>query len=504
VSAMPDTGAMEMQMIDTTSDERQAVRPLVLVVDDDSISRRVLRDALAPLHATLIFAQDGQEALALAEAHRPDLVLLDLMMPELDGFQVIERLRHHVSLSDVPVIVLSAYGDRENRLRGLRVGADDFVSKPFDREELRVRVATACRLGRARRLADARERFEQLITQSPDGIVLLDHTWRIVLANASLRTLVPERLRTGLTSEHSGPPVSFLSLVPKGEEAAVRAALIELEAAPNTAGRFETLLQGTPPIPVEVAAVRGQIAGRAATTLMIRDIRLRRQLQSALRSSEALESIGLVAAEVTHDVAALLDVINAQQAKLAASAVDTAAMGALATLQQALARARQITHALLRYGRTSPGLREVIDAAAFLREQVSFLSGLLPEGILIDLELDEDLPAVSGDAHQLERVILNLAVNARNALGGNGRIMLGAVSADGGLEITVTDDGPGFDATIAKRFATPGATTRIGEGGFGLGLASVRRIVESHGGRLSLETAPERGTCVRIWLPALT
>jgi len=482
----------------TSTAAEYVVRPIVLVVDDDSISRRVLRDALAPLNALLVFAQDGQEALALAETHRPDLVLLDLMMPELDGFQVIDRLRHHVSLADVPVIVLSSYGDRENRLKGLRAGADDFVTKPFDREELRVRVSTACRLGRARRLADARERFEQLITQSPDGIALLDHSWHVIMANDSLRALVPERLSGLLTIEQSATPVSFLSLVARSEEVAVRTALTALALAPSTAGRFETLLAGSPPTPVEIAAVRGIIAGRSATTLMIRDIRQHRHLQSALRTSEALEGIGLVAAEVMHDVAALLDVINQQQAKLATTAADAAALTAL---QEALTRARQITGALLRYGRTTSAERHTLHVDQFLRDQAPFLAELLPPGITLAVHAPDGLPTISANVVSLERAILNLVRNARNALGGEGHITLGAAVADGGVAITVADNGTGFDPAIAARFATAGATSRARDGGLGLGLASVRRIVESHGGRLSLDTTPRHGTCVQLWLP---
>jgi DNA-binding response OmpR family regulator/two-component sensor histidine kinase len=484
---------------DSAPTGENAPPPLVLIVDDDSISRRILRDALAPVKATLVFAQDGQEALALAEMHRPDLVLLDLMMPELDGFQVIERLRLHVSLSDVPVIVLSAYGDRENRLRGLRAGADDFVTKPFDREELRVRVTTACRLGRARRLADARERFEQLITQSPDGIALLDHTWHVMLANDSLRAMVPARLRGLLTVAQGTAPVSFLSLVARTEEAMVRTALAELELAPSTAGRFETLLAGSPPVPVEIAAVRGIIAGRAATTLMVRDIRQHRRVQSALHTSEAMEGVGPVAVEVAHDVAALLDVIQQQQLALAASTTNAEA---LATVQQALTRARHLTGTLLRYGRTASGAREMLHAAQFLREQVPFLSGLLPPGITLAVDTPDPLPPISIDSASLGRAMLNLVLNARNALGGEGQITLRAIPADGGVEIAVTDTGPGFDAAIVARFATAGATTRAHDGGSGLGLASVRRLVEANGGRLSLSTEQYAGTCVRLWLPA--
>lgn len=474
--------------------------PLLLVVDDDSISRRVLRDALRTLEVSLLFAQDGREALAVAEEFRPDLILLDLMLPELDGFAVIDRLRAHPTLGDVPVIVLSAYGDRENRLRGLRAGADDFVTKPFDREELRARVATACRMSRARRLADSRERFEQLIAQSPDGIALLNDAWQVTFANEVLRAMLPSRAVAELASGQASTLPSFLSLVPTREVATVRDALTALHTSDTASGRFETVLLGPPAIPVEIAAVRGLIAGRPSTTLMIRDIRHNRRLESALRESEAVEGIGLLAAEVTHDVSALLDVIDAQQAPWTPSRAPEDQE--LLVLRRALARARTLTSALLRAGRspTTSGSPR-IDLAAFLHEQCEFLAGLLPSGIRLQCRVPPDVPHVRADALALERAIMNLVLNARNALEGQGEISISAAVDGDGVAIIVADDGPGLDPRIAAALGTPGLTTRAAVGGSGLGLASLRRLAHEHGGRFQHEPVPGGGTRLVLWLP---
>lgn len=128
----------------------------ILLVDDTPAALEVLRGALEPEGYTLHMAASGEEALTAAATHRPDLVLLDVMMPGIDGFEVCRRLRSDADLRDVPVVMVTALGDRASRLRGLEAGADDFLTKPVDRLELRLRARTITRLSRYRRMLEAR------------------------------------------------------------------------------------------------------------------------------------------------------------------------------------------------------------------------------------------------------------------------------------------------------------------------------------------------------------
>ncbi len=112
----------------------------ILIVDDDPIGREMLAVLLAPEGYRLIFAIDGAEALSQAALLLPDLILLDAMMPKMDGFEVCRRLRTDPLLGEVPVIMLTALDNRESRLQAIEAGADDFISKPFDRIELQARV----------------------------------------------------------------------------------------------------------------------------------------------------------------------------------------------------------------------------------------------------------------------------------------------------------------------------------------------------------------------------
>src|SRR4051812_36444195 len=111
-------------------------RPLVLFVDDDPVGQEVFEAMLADGDYELASAGDGHTALAIARQLVPDLILLDVMMPGLDGFEVLRRLRADPVLAEAPVILVTALHDRQSRLRGLEAGADDFLSKPIDRLEL--------------------------------------------------------------------------------------------------------------------------------------------------------------------------------------------------------------------------------------------------------------------------------------------------------------------------------------------------------------------------------
>ena len=133
----------------------------VLIVDDNPLGREALGDVLAPEGYSLAFAANGPEALAAAAELRPDVILLDVMMPGMDGFEVCRRLRADAALSEVPVLMVTALDDRASRLKGIESGADDFVSKPFDRIELRARIRTIMRLNRYRKLRDEHLRLEK-------------------------------------------------------------------------------------------------------------------------------------------------------------------------------------------------------------------------------------------------------------------------------------------------------------------------------------------------------
>src|SRR6266496_1875192 len=155
----------------------------VLIADDEPLGQETLAALLSPLGYQLLFAGNGAEVLRLAIATPPDLILLDVMMPGMDGFEVCRRLRATPALADVPVIMLTALDDRDSRLSGIDAGADDFVSKPYDRIELRARVRTITRLNRYRRLVNERAKFAWVVEHADDGYLVVAESGAISYAN---------------------------------------------------------------------------------------------------------------------------------------------------------------------------------------------------------------------------------------------------------------------------------------------------------------------------------
>jgi PAS domain S-box-containing protein len=162
----------------------------ILIVDDELRAWKTMEGILRVDNYTLAYASNGAEALEQAAALIPDLILLDVMMPGMDGFEVCTRLRAHELLAEVPIIMVTALDDRQSRLRGIQAGADDFVSKPVDRVELRARVRTIIRLNRHKRLLTERRKFERVVELLPNGILIVDTNGTTLLANPALLRLV--------------------------------------------------------------------------------------------------------------------------------------------------------------------------------------------------------------------------------------------------------------------------------------------------------------------------
>jgi len=159
----------------------------ILIADDELIGREAIKALLHDQGYNLAFANDGLEALTCAIQLTPDVILLDVMMPNMDGFEVCRRLRANAFLSEVPIIMLTALEDRESRLQAISVGADDFISKPYDSLELKSRLRTITKLNRYRRLLTEQAKFEWVVEQAEEGFLILSHKEQILYANSQAR-----------------------------------------------------------------------------------------------------------------------------------------------------------------------------------------------------------------------------------------------------------------------------------------------------------------------------
>lgn len=137
----------------------------VLIVDDEYAGRQTLESVLEGEGYSLQMAENGPQAIEKAKKYLPDVILLDLMMPGMTGFEVCQRIRNDPQVAEIPIIVLTALDDRESMLSALKAGADDFISKPFDRHELRARLIGITRLNRYHKLVEERAKLREANAQ---------------------------------------------------------------------------------------------------------------------------------------------------------------------------------------------------------------------------------------------------------------------------------------------------------------------------------------------------
>ncbi|CAN2039736.1 histidine kinase [Candidatus Magnetomoraceae bacterium gMMP-15] len=163
------------------------LKPRILIVDDDPNSRDLIKILLSKEGYDIDLACDGNEGLDKAVKNPPDLILLDVVMPEMDGFELCKHLRSDSLLTEVPIIMITSLDDRDSRLKGIKAGADDFISKLFDKDELRARVRTIIRLNRYRSLLDERAKFEWIVENSDDAYLIISNSDDVLYANLKAR-----------------------------------------------------------------------------------------------------------------------------------------------------------------------------------------------------------------------------------------------------------------------------------------------------------------------------
>ena len=254
----------------------------ILIVDDLPAMSQLIAALLSSDGYQLEFAYNGHEALEKAATLSPDLILLDVMMPDMDGFTVCRRLRATPRLAEIPVIMITALDDRASRITGLEAGADDFISKPFDQAELRARVRVIIRLNRYRRLLAERARYQRLIELSPDGIIIVDQACLVRLVNPALLRML------GADNEAQVLNQSIQAFIEPGSRDQCGIIFEQQDDSPLKR-RAESwfMRQDGKPFPVELNAGPFEWDGQLMMQVIVRDISERRQVEEAAPTTQS-------------------------------------------------------------------------------------------------------------------------------------------------------------------------------------------------------------------------
>ncbi|WP_420868267.1 response regulator [Cupriavidus oxalaticus] len=516
-------------------DSEAAVAATVLVVDDNDDVRDYMRRLLNAAGHRVEVAPDGEAALEVARRQLPALIVSDVMMPRLDGFGLVQAVRADPVLRDTPVLLLSARAGEEARVSGLGSGADDYLVKPFSARELLARVASNLRLSELRRATERRlqdlnasleRRIAQAVTDH-DRLWELSEDLLIVAGfDGTLQRVSPAWTRTLGHAPHEALGRPYLSFIYPDDLVLVTARLAALRHD-GTPVRFEcrqpradgTLRWLAWTLTVDPS--NGHLHGIGRDVTGDREVQAAlRHAEEALRTAQKMEAIGKLTGGVAHDFNNLLQVIGGNLQLLARDlSGNTDAAPRLRNALAGVARGAKLSSQLLAFGRRQPLAPRVVNLGRLARTLDDMLRRALGDGIEIETVVADGLWNTLVDPFQVENALLNLAINARDAMHGQGRLTIEARNTwlDEALEepphgraprpaaqyvlLAVTDTGTGMTPEVQEHVFEPFFTTKPEGQGTGLGLSMVYGFIRQSDGHVKIVSKPGRGTTVKLYLP---
>jgi len=493
-----------------------AALPRILIADDNNDMRAYLKSLLDP-YAVVTACSDGEAAFGTLLRDPPDLLLSDVMMPRLDGFGLIARIRATDAVRHLPVILLSARAGEEAKVEGLQAGADDYLVKPFAANELLARVRHQIGLARERRrrqddLAMRETYFRSLIDVAPVMLWTTDPTGYCTYLNQGWSDFTgrPTELDQG---------IGWTENIHPDEREAVKASFLtcNAERRPYVADFRMLRRDGSYRWVIDTGLPRydeaGQFAGFVGTVVDVHDRALAQQEQERLahelteKNRMQSEFLFTLAHELRNPLAPIRTGLELMRVRPAA-----ANNGKVQAMMQ-----RQVDHMvrlvddLLDMARLSEGKVELrrtqVTLHDVVRAAVEISTPLVSAGDHgLALHLPQAEVALCVDRHRIAQVLSNLLNNAAKYTPKGGRIAVEAALQGGEVAISVIDNGIGigFDVLphVFDMYVQAHDGHAMAQGGLGVGLNLVKRLVELHGGRVGAESGGTgQGSRFTVWLP---
>lgn len=485
----------------------------LLHLEDSPVDARYIHDRLEAEGLTPeVSLVDNRESLLHALTGRYDLVLCDYNLPGFDGLSALKLIRER--LPDTPVIVVSGSIDEEEAVKCLHLGATDYILKQrMERFVPAVRRALQEALELKRRrtnesLLRLAGRFARL------GGWAIDHPFeRFELSDEACELhALPPGSRPMIDEVMKAYTIESRPIVEDALHRCVRdGTAFDLEAQLVTGGNRSVAVRLIGEAARDVVGTVIRVHGA------IQDITERKAMDARLLRIQRLESIGTLAGGIAHDLNNVLAPIVMGVDLLKQGALDPEGGRILKNIEKSARRGTDLVKQVLSFARGVEGARVAVHVGHVISEVTHMAGNSFPKNIELVTDVPPLLPLVVGDPTQLSQVLLNLCVNARDALPKGGRIVLGAraVTIDGPYAATqhavpvgryvilsVTDTGEGIPKSHIERIFDPFFTTKAQGKGTGLGLATSLGIVRSHGGYLNVSSEPGHGSRFEVVLPA--
>jgi signal transduction histidine kinase len=489
----------------------------IILADDNADMRVYVRELLSPQYDIEAVA-DGAQALAAARRQRPDLIITDVMMPQLDGFGLLAAMRGDASLRGVPIVLLSARAGDEARIEGLDAGADDYLIKPFSARELVARVGALLELIALRRDADEAlrrrtEQFETLFNEAPLGVYLVDAQLRMREMNPTAREsfgAIPnpigrdfeQLLRIKWSSERADEVMRlFRHTLDTGEPHAVPEYIGE-RLDRRVVEYYEWQIN-------RIKLPDGQFGVVCYFRDISAHVLARNALQTADRHKD--EFLAMLAHELRNPLAPLR---NASELLTLAPDDATRTQFGVQVIKRQVTQLTRLVDDLLDVSRITQGrvelTREPLEIADVVSQALETIEPLLREKRhRVSVQASAQSLSVNGDNARLVQCVSNVLANAAKYTDPDGEISVHTY-ADGPMAaIDISDTGIGIPAELLPRifdlFVQGDRALDRSQGGLGIGLSVVRRMIEMHGGQvLARSDGIGQGSMFTLRLPLTT
>lgn len=582
----------------------------ILIVDDNPANLELLGDYLEEAGFEIVVAQDGVSALDITRKIHPGIILLDVMMPDMDGFTVCSKIKSDAQTKDIPVIFLTSLHEQETKIRGFEAGGIDYITKPIQLGEVLARVRTHLSLrATQQKLAEQninlqhevelRKKTEAKLREAKDNLEVRvkDRTIDLATANDKLQYLNKDlallnRIIGLSVSERSGEEIlstTCKELVQMLQIPMVTAALFNkehteikivaeysLKTSPPAIGwklsdtlctRFANNIngdalcwdQGDDEINV-ICAQWGEVRNTAVSLLSplyfkgtplgvltvegFRDNPLTKpevemmqsvvnqvaiiiarlqieqeqeRLQQQYHQAQKMEAVGRLTSGVAHDFNNILSVILVASDFLRMHIQSPSPLlEDILLIRGAADRAAELTQQLLAFSRQQIIQPMLLDLNEVISNLEKMLRRMISEDIDLKIIQEEQLQLIEADRGQIEQVLMNLAVNASDAMLEGGTLFFETsntvldelyVAQHYGLSpgsyvmLTVKDSGVGIDADTQAKIFEPFFTSKEKGHGTGLGLATVHGIITQNKGKIIVDSQPGKGTTFTIYIP---
>jgi two-component system cell cycle sensor histidine kinase/response regulator CckA len=499
----------------------------VLVVDNNPVILKFMTNLLEKEGCQVQVAEDGLTALDILESYVPDVIFVDLVMPNISGDKLCRIIRKMPELKSVYLVILSAIS-AEEEVDIVEFGANACIAKgPFNKMAQHILFAMGHSPQRAedglpgkilgvedvnpraitKELLSSKKHLEAILRNMSEGILELTLEQKIIYANPAAISLVGIPEEKLLAS-------SFMELFPRNDREGIKS-LLEFrgQSLKHITEDSPVILNGKE---VSLNLMSFEDEDRHSIVVIVSDVSERRRMQAQLQEAQKMEAIGTLAGGIAHDFNNLLMGIQGNVSLMLLDVDSTHPhKQRLNTIEKLIQGGSKLTKQILGYAREGKYEVRAIDLNQIVVE-TSETFGRAKKDITVHRDLAGDLLPVEADQGQIEQVLLSLYVNSWEAMPGGGNIFLKTMStSDKDMKykmykpkpgsyvlFTITDTGTGMDKKTRERIFDPFFTTRGMGRGTGLGLASVYGIIKGHGGYIDVDSEKGSGTTFSIYLPA--